>query len=153
MKFFLSRLAIAVTLLAAIAGPVAAANPSVQLIRHFPSVVAVRSPASANFPENSLMRANCRWLYRVVQPNGSSIETEKCKLSTEPVMIPEFQGKVPNHRVSYSLGKCVWYSDYWGFTAGKDVLASSVTVLVTPRGDVYATSKYPRQPLSCPPPG
>jgi hypothetical protein len=152
MKRLLVPLCIAAFAVSSAAGPVTAADISVQVIRNFPSVVAVKPPTARDFPNNSLMRANCKWLYRVVQPNGSSIETEKCRLSDEPVMVPEFQGSVPRHRVVYGFGKCVWHSDYWGFTAGQDVLASSVRVLVTPRGEVYATSKYPRVPLVCPAP-
>ena len=150
MKRLLVPLGIAVLAISSTIGPVAAAGVSVQLIRDFPSVVAVRPPTSPDFPLNSLMRANCKWLYRVVQPNGSSIETQKCTLSTEPVMIPEFQGTVPTHRVAYGTGPCTWHSDYWLNTTGVDVMASSVRILVTPRGEVFATSKYPRKPLNCP---
>ena len=152
----MKRLAIVVAIAALSASvwvsPVSAGKISVQLIRHFPTVLAVRPPTSPDFPMNSLMRANCKWLYRVVNPNGSSVETQKCKLSTEPVMIPEFQGTVPNHRVSYSTGPCTWHSDYWWHTAEKDVMAKRATVLVTPRGEVFVTSTYPRRPLDCPAP-
>jgi hypothetical protein len=151
MKRLFLSLAIAALAVGSVAAP-AAAKVRVQLIHNFPTVLAVRPPSSPDFPVHSLMRANCEWLYRVVNPNGSSVETEKCTLSDEPVMIPEFQGEVPTHRVKYGTGKCTWHSDYWGATAGKDVLASSVRILVTPRGEVYATSVYPRKPLVCPEP-
>ena len=150
MKRLLVSLGIAAFAISSTIGPVTAAEVSVQLIRNFPAVVAVRPPSSPDFPLKSLMRANCNWLYRVVRPNGSSIETQKCRLSTQPVMIPEFQGKVPRHRVASVSGPCEWHSDYWLNTDGTDVMASGVRVLVTPRGEVFATSWYPREPLVCP---
>jgi len=150
MKSFFVRLGIAAALLACLPGAVAAADPSYQLIRHFPTVLAVRLPANPNFPVRSLMRANCRWLYRVVKPNGSAIETQKCRLSNEPVLIPEYQGRPPRHRVSYGGGKCIWTSDYWATTEGTDVMASSFRVLVTPRREAFVTSTYPATPLECP---
>jgi len=150
MKRLFIPLAIALLAVSATTGAVSAGKVRVQLIRHFPTVVAVRPPTSPDFPVNSLMRADCRWLYRVVQPNGSSIETQKCKLSDEPVMVPEFQGEVPDQRVEYRVGRCTWHSDYWFANKGTDVLALWAQVLVTPRGEVFVTSKYPRKPLDCP---
>lgn len=150
MKRLFLCLAIAALAIGSVAVPASAGTGSVQLIRHFPTVLAVRPPTSPDFPVASLMRANCKWLYRVVQPNGTSIETQKCRLSNEPVMIPEFQGSVPKHRVSYRTGRCTWHSDYWWHTAERDVMALNATVLVTPRGEVFVTSKYSKKPLDCP---
>ena len=150
MKRLFMVIAVATLAAGAIAAPVGASSTSVQLIRRFPTVLAVRPPTSENFPVASLMRARCKWLYRVVQPNGSAIETQKCRLTDEPVMVPEFQGQVPDHRVQYLVGKCLWHSDYWGFAKGKDVMASWAQILVTPRGEVFITSKYPRRALDCP---
>jgi len=152
MKRLFVPLALALLTVGAGAGTVSAGKPKVDLIRNFPSVLAVRPPTSPDFPLASLMRVNCRWLARFVKLNGTSIETQKCVLSDEPVMIPEFQGVVPDRRVHYRTGPCTWHSDYWWYTNESDVMALWAQVLVTPRGEVFVTSAYSRKPLDCPEP-
>ena len=130
------------------ASPVGAAGGgSVQVIRHFDTVLAVARPA--DFPVASLMRARCAFVVRVERPDGSARETQVCELSDEPVMIPEFQGVPPTHAFIDEAGACLWHSDYWANRDGSDVMASSVRIVVTPSGQVMATSTYPAEPLTC----
>lgn len=130
-----------------IASPVAAGSGAVDTIRDFQTVLAVARPA--DFPVASLMRADCAFVVRVEHPDGSARETQVCELSDEPVMIPAFQGVPPTRTFIDEQGACVWFSDYWFYKNGTDVLASSVRLLVTPSGHVLATSTYPAEPLSC----
>ena len=104
---------------------------------------------TADFPVASLMRADCSFVVRVERPDGSARETQVCQLNDEPVMIPEFQGVPPSRAFIDQIGPCAWHSDYWFHTNGSDVLADSVRILVTPAGQVVATSTYPATPLSC----
>jgi hypothetical protein len=129
------------------ASPVAAGGASVDIIRGFDSVVAVARPA--DFPVASLMRAHCAFVVRVERPDGSARETQVCELSDERVMIPAFQGVPPTNAFIDEGGACVWHSDYWAYKAGTDVLASSYRIVVTPSGQVMATSIYPAEPLVC----
>jgi hypothetical protein len=130
-----------------VASPVAATSGSVDTIRDFATVLAVARPD--DFPVASLMRADCAWLVRVERPDGSARETQVCQLSDEPVMIPAFQGVPPSSAFIDDIGPCAWFSDYWFNLNGTDVLASSVRIVVTPAGQVFATSTYPAVPLSC----
>lgn len=130
-----------------IASPVAASGGSVDVIRDFDTVLAVAR--TADFPVASLMRARCAFVVRVERPDGSARETQVCELSDEPVMIPEFQGAPPTQAFIDEAGACVWHSDYWAYKDGSDVLASSVRIVVTPSGQVMATSTYPAAPLTC----
>jgi hypothetical protein len=130
-----------------LASPVTATSGSVDTIRDFATVLAVAR--SDDFPIASLMRADCAWVVRVERPDGSARETQVCQLSDEPVMIPEFQGVPPSSTFIDELGACAWHSDYWFYTNGTDVLASSVRLVVTPSGHVLATSEYPASQLSC----
>jgi hypothetical protein len=130
-----------------VASPVAAGGGAVDVIRDFDSVVAVAR--TADFPIASLMRARCAFVVRVERADGSARETQVCELSDEPVMIPEFQGVPPASSFIDEAGACVWHSDYWAYKDGSDVLASSVRIVVTPSGQVMATSTYPAEPLNC----
>ena len=129
-----------------VASPVAASG-SVDTIRDFDSVVAVAR--SADFPVASLMRVHCTVVVRVERPDGSARETQLCELTSDPVMIPEFQGVPPTQAFIDEPGACVWSSDYWAYKNGTNVLASSIRIVVTPSGHVMATSTYPAQPLTC----
>jgi hypothetical protein len=130
-----------------IASPVTASSGSVDTIRDFATVLAVAR--GDDFPVASLMRANCAFVVRVERADGSARETQVCQLSDEPVMIPEFQGVPPSSTFIDEIGPCAWHSDYWFYKDGTDVLASSVRIVVTPGGQVLATSTYPAIPLSC----
>jgi hypothetical protein len=131
----------------AVASPVAASGGSVDIVRGFDSVVAVARPA--DFPIASLMRAHCAFVVRVERPDGSARETQVCQLSDDPVMIPDFQGVPPSSAFIDEGGACVWHSDYWFATNGSDVMADSFRIVVTPSGQVMATSTYPAEPLAC----
>ena len=130
-----------------IASPVTASSGSVDTVRDFGTVLSVAR--GDDFPVASLMRANCAFVVRVERPDGSARETQVCQLSDEPVMIPEFQGVPPSSAFIDEIGACAWTSDYWLNLNGTDVLASSVRIVVTPAGQVFATSTYPAIPLSC----
>lgn len=132
---------------AALAAPAVAAKASTDRIESFGSVMAVSF--GEDFPLASLMRADCTFVERVERPDGSSRESLACDLSTEPVMIPAFQGVPPDQAVIYGGGACTWTSDYWWNKADREVFASSFRVVVTPAGKVHATSTYPAQPLDC----
>ena len=133
--------------LAAAASPVAANAASVERLGTFPTVLAVRM--DADFPIASLMRATCTGLIRVERPDGSSIEIQDCQLSSEPVMIPAFQGVPPKQAFILEDGPCMWHSDYWFAVAELDVLAEHVRLTVTPSGHVHVRSEYPATPLAC----
>jgi hypothetical protein len=127
--------------------PSVAAKATVDRVEDFGSVLAVRF--EDDFPLASLMRANCEWVQRTTHPDGSAVEKMQCKLSDEPVMIPAFQGTPPKHGFVLDLGPCWWISDYVAITAEEIQYASSVHLVVTPSGNVTATSFYPADPLEC----
>lgn len=131
----------------AAASPVSATRASVGVIENFDTVLAVAMPQ--DFPMGSLMRANCSRLVRVEQPDGTAIETQTCQLSSEPVMIPAFQGAPPERAFRLSGGACTWTSDYWWRVADSPVYAESFSYVVSPGGTVRAISTYPADPLSC----
>lgn len=131
----------------AAASPVSAAPASVDVIENFGTVLAVAM--SDDFPMGSLMRANCSRLVRVQRPDGSAIETQTCKLSAEPVMVPAFQGAPPEQAFRLNGGACTWTSDYWWTMTNSPVYADSFSYVVSPGGTVRATSTYPADPLSC----
>lgn len=130
-----------------VGSPVAAGGASTQRIEDFGSVLAVRF--DADFPLASLMRVDCDWLVRVERPDGSATETMHCALSDAPVMIPEFQGSPPERAFRHGGGDCTWTSDYWWSVLDAPVYASSFSYVVTPSGNVRATSTYPSEPLTC----
>jgi hypothetical protein len=134
-------------LVIAVPTPVAASGARVDRLENFDTVLAVAMPE--DFPIASLMRAHCTQLIRVEQPDGSASEVQDCELSTEPVMIPAFQGVPPTRAFILEGGACQWFSDFWGNTAGIDVLASSFRYTVTPSGHVHVRSEYPAEGLAC----
>ena len=141
-------LAASVAVLVSLAtAPVSAASATVDQIEDFGSVLAVALPA--NFPVGSLMRADCEFVLRVERPDGSARETQLCRLSDEPVMVPLFQGTAPDTAFHHGGGPCIWTSDYWWTVAGRGVYASSFSYVVTPSGIVRITATYPATPLTC----
>jgi hypothetical protein len=142
-----SMIAFLGVLASAAASPVAANGASVDRLERFESVLAVAMPE--DFPVGSLMRVDCSSLIRVERPDGSATEIQDCQLSDRPVMIPAFQGQAPNQAFLHTGPPCMWFSDYWLYTAGLDVLAESVHYTVTPSGNVHVVSEYPAQPLVC----
>ena len=70
-----------------------------------------------------------------------------CSLSSEPVMIPAFQGSTPARAFKLGGGPCVWTSDYWFAKTGSIVLAASFSYTVTPSGRVNVKAEYPAEPL------
>lgn len=131
----------------ALLAPTVAGKASTDRIEDFDTVLAVSF--DENFPLASLMRADCAFVQRVERPDGSARETMSCELSSEPVMIPAFQGVPPDEAVIYGGGPCIWFSDYWWNKAGLEVYAESFRVVVTPAGKVHTTTTYPAQPLDC----
>ena len=132
---------------AAVAAPAAAGTATVDRIGGFETVLAVRW--DDDFPLASIMRADCTSLIRVERPDGSATEIQDCQLNASPVRTPEFQGVPPSEAFILTGGPCLWHSDYWGATAGLDVVATSIRYTVTPSGHVHARSEYPAEPLVC----
>jgi hypothetical protein len=146
----LGRLALVAGLIGMLIAPsaAAAAGPAwVDRIEDVDTVLAVRH--DADFPLNSLMRAHCDEVRFVQAANGSGVETLRCRLSDEPVMIPAFQGVPPSTAFSLSLGACVWTSDYWSARDGSTVLATSVHYVITPNGDIRITARYAATAPAC----
>ena len=130
------------------ATPVSAAGPAtIDRIEDIDSVLAVRF--GDDFPVASLMRATCEWAQFVERPDGSGIETLHCELSSEPVMIPEFQGSPPATAFIHGGGPCLWTSDYWFAKDKSIVMAESFSYVVTPSGRINITAEYPAEPLVC----
>lgn len=140
-------LLIAAFLAATLSSPAAAGGATVDRVENFGSVIAVAF--GEDFPVASLMRADCEFAVRVHLPDGTARETMACQLSSDPVMIPEFQGVPPDRAVIYGGGACVWTSDYSWNTGGGELYADSFRVVVTPGGRVTAWSTYPSEPLDC----
>ena len=144
----LAAVALAVSSLIVTVGSVSAANPaSVDRVHDIETVLAVRF--DDDFPLASLMRATCDWAQFVQRPDGSGVETLHCQLSSEPVMIPEFQGSPPARAFTHGSGPCLWTSDYWFAKNESIVLAASVSYVVTPSGRVNIRAEYPADPLVC----
>lgn len=128
--------------------PVAAANPATaDRVGGIDTVLAVRS--DDDFPVASLMRATCSRSQFVTRPDGTGVETLQCTLSTDPVMIPEFQGAPPARAFKLRGGPCVWTSDYWFTKNGSIVMAERFSYTVTPSGRVNVKAEYPAEPLVC----
>ena len=128
--------------------PVAAANPATaDRVGGIDTVLAVRS--DDDFPVASLMRATCSRSQFVTRPDGTGVETLRCTLSTDPVMIPEFQGAPPARAFKLRGGPCVWTSDYWFTKNGSIVMAERFSYTVTPSGRVNVKAEYPAEPLVC----
>ena len=127
---------------------VSAAGPAdVDRIEDIDTVLAVRF--GDDFPVASLMRATCDWAQFVQRPDGSGVEKLHCQLSSEPVMIPEFQGSPPETAFTHGSGPCLWTSDYWFAKDESIVMAESVSYVVTPSGRINITAEYPAEPLVC----
>jgi hypothetical protein len=145
------RLIVASVFLVALAGllarPAAAAGAATDRVADVDSVVAVAFPE--DYPVASIMRMECAFVHRVQTPDGSARETQSCRLSDEPVMIPEFQGSPPDTALTYRGGACEWASDYWYAKTESTVYAESYRVVLTPSGMVHVTSAYPAEPLDC----
>jgi hypothetical protein len=129
------------------AAPATAGSGSVDRISDVQTVLAVRF--DEDFPLSSLMRATCEWGQFVQRANGSGIEKLHCVLSSEPVMIPAFQGSPPSAAFVHAGGPCEWTSDYWLARDGSIVMAESFSYVVTPAGQVNITAAYPAEPLAC----
>jgi len=137
----LSSILVAVT-------PVAAAGPAeVDRVGGIDTVLAVRS--DDEFPVASLMRATCSSSQFLTRPDGTGVETMHCSLSSEPVMIPEFQGAPPTRAFTLRGGACTWTSDYWFTKNGSIVMAERFSYTVTPSGRVNIKAEYPAEPLAC----
>jgi hypothetical protein len=147
MKKRLAPVVALVGLLAVVTAPVSAAGAWVDRIADVDTVLAVRF--DDDFPIASLMRAECDYAQFVRGSNGSGVETLRCRLSDEPVMIPAFQGAPPSTAFTFSTGPCEWASDYWFTRDGSLVYADSVHYVVTPGGGVNVTARYAAQPASC----
>ena len=121
----------------------------VGLVRDFRTVVAVVDPATPGFPDASLMNADCEFALRIEAEDGSAKEWLSCTLSDDPVEPPEQQGTRPATAITTAGGPCVWQSDYWAVSAGRQVVASAFEVTVLPAGQVFGWSTYPAEPLDC----
>jgi hypothetical protein len=142
-----SMIALLGVLVSAVATPVAANGARVDRLENIETVLAVAMPV--DFPIASLMRADCSSLVRVERPDGSATEIMDCQLNANPVRIPEFQGVPPSRAFVNAGAACLWFSDYWFYSAGIDVLAESFHYTVTPSGHVHVVSEYPAEPLAC----
>ena len=144
----LAAVALALSSILVAALPVVAANPAtVDRVGGIDTVLAVRS--DDDFPVASLMRATCNQSQFVTRPDGTGVETMHCRLSAEPVMIPEFQGAPPARAFKLRGGACVWMSDYWFTKNGSIVMAERFSYSVTPSGRVNVKAEYPAEPLVC----
>ena len=147
MKRRLAPVAVVVGLLLTTAGPVSAGGAWTDRIEGVGTVLAVRM--DDDFPIGSLMRADCDVVQFVQKPDGSGVESLRCQLSAAPVMIPAFQGHIPDWGFTLSGGPCLWTSDYWFGRDESIVMASSFHYAVTPSGRVNAVAYYPAVPLAC----
>jgi hypothetical protein len=146
----MKKLAPVVALLALLTvtvAPATARGAWVDRIEDVDTVLAVRF--DDDFPLASLMRATCDYAQFVMQPTGAGVETLRCRLSDEPVMIAAFQGEPPSTAFTFRAGPCTWGSDYWFARDGSEVYAASVHYVVTPNGDVYVTARYAAEPATC----
>jgi hypothetical protein len=146
MRFLIRGMLLA-GLVFGLAAPVSADGAWVDRIEGVSTVLAVRQ--ESDFPVGSLMRAVCDDVQFVQQPDGSGVERLRCHLSTEPVMIPAFQGVPPTTAFTFRTGPCAWASDYWTARDGSLVFAERVHYVVTPGGLVNITAFYAAQPTVC----
>lgn len=147
----MKRLAIlvAVGLLAMVAAlPAGAGGATKETIRDFETVVAVA------YADNDfgvlLMFADCAFLHRVEFPDGSAKETQSCQV-TGPfdVFGDEFAGELPTKAFVDGGGECIWFSDYWiNADPSVEIFATRYKSVVTPSGQVRATSHYAADPLT-----
>jgi hypothetical protein len=132
-----------VVLVLGISAPALAAGATVDRFEGpFETVVPV---ADADNPIGAeLMFAECEFVQRVEQPDGSAVETQACILSG-PFF--DFPGSVPDQAYNRVDGACAWASDYRTQTAGGLVIADGAHITVTPSGNVHITSTYPAEPI------
>ena len=130
-----------------VAAPAAADGATVDRIENVETVVVVAFPP--DFPIRSISRADCSFAQLVTRPDGAARETLHCRLSANPVAVPEFQGSAPASAFNNSGGPCEWVSDYWFAKNESIVFADSYTYVVTPAGLVIAHATYPAEPLVC----
>lgn len=147
MRYRAAQAALAAALLALSAGPVAANGGWIDHIEDVDTVLVVRF--EEDFPLASIMRATCDSVRFVHRPDGSGTETLRCRLTDDPVMIPEFQGQAPDTAFTHRSGPCEWTSDYWFARDGSIVLASSFHYTISASGLVHGTATYPAEPLTC----
>lgn len=148
MRNRVAQAALAAALVLLSAGPAAAGNGAwVDHIDNVDTVVIVR--LEEDFPLGSIMRATCDSVRFVQRPDGSGVETLRCRLTDDPVMIPEFQGQAPDTAFTHRSGACEWASDYWFAKDGSLVLASSFHYAISASGLVHGTAYYPAEPLTC----
>ena len=148
MRHRAAQAALAAALLVLSAGPIAAGNGGwVDQIENVDTVVIVRF--EEDFPLASIMRATCDSVRFVQRPDGSGTETLRCRLTDDPVMIPEFQGQAPETAFTHSSGACEWTSDYWFAKDESIVLASSFHYTISASGLLHGTATYPAEPLTC----
>jgi hypothetical protein len=147
MSRALRVLALVAGLVVVSVAPVTAAAAWTDRIEDVDTVLAVRF--DDDFPLASLMRAHCDEVRFVQAANGSGVETLRCQLSSEPVMIPAFQGVPPDTGFTLQGGPCVWTSDYWLARDGSIVLATSFHYIVTPTGRVNVTATYAADAPDC----
>ena len=129
------------------ASPVAAGGAWVDKIENVDTVLIVRF--DDDFPVASIMRARCDSVRFVQRPDGSGIEKLSCRLTDDPVMIPEFQGQPPDTAFTHRSGPCEWASDYWFAKDGSLVMALSFHYSISASGLIHGTATYPAQPLVC----
>jgi hypothetical protein len=137
----------ALMLLATIAAPVSAGRGWIDKIEDIETVIIVRD--EADFPLKSIMRADCDFTLWIQHRSGRGTELLSCRLSNEPVMVPEFQGTPPKGFFFNRTGACEWTSDYWWYRDESIVMAESAQYVITPSGRVLITASYPAQPLQC----
>jgi len=148
MRNRVAKAAVAAALMLLSAGPVAAGNGAwVDRIENVDTVLIVR--LDEDFPLASIMRATCDSVRFVHRPDGSGVEKLRCRLTDDPVMIPEFQGQPPDTAFTHRSGACEWASDYWFAKDESLVFASSFHYSISASGLVHATATYPAEPLIC----
>jgi hypothetical protein len=141
MRQSLTLLATVAILIGLVAAPAALAKASVDRAEEFVTVVPV---ALADNPAGvELMYADCDFVQRVENPDGSSVETQHCQL-TDP--FDHFPGTPPERAFIWTAGSCIWFSDYFQQTTGDVLAADSVRLTVTPSGNVNLTATYPPAP-------
>ena len=94
---------------------------------------------------------SCDFVNRVEKPDGSATETQSCTIHTtlsdagDGELVP-CADCLPETAVVAAVGGCEWASDYWLTETGVPLFAESVRVVVTPSGNVQATSRYAADP-------
>lgn len=125
----------------------ASAEASVERTGPFTTVVPVAfdDPTPDNPDGVRLMFADCDYVQRTENPDGSSVEHQHCQL-TEPFVV--FPGSPPERALASTSGECTWFSDYFLTTTpeAEPVTAERARLTVTPSGRVNVTTFYPPDP-------